>query len=78
MSDGLLRPGDEELGSLAAEFPGWHPWKTGEGRYVATRRCFTRPPDGAPGGWAMRVEASCAEELRAEIEWQEELGRGNS
>jgi hypothetical protein len=65
---------ETELAGLAAEFPGWHVWRSRDGRgrdagWNATRR--RRPGPGAlAAGVLGKVAADGPAELRAQLEQQ--------
>lgn len=60
-----------ELSGIEEEYQGWHPWVSDGGRCWATRK--GPRPVGAPGGWAMTVDADTPDGLRQEIAAQERL-----
>ena len=61
----------EALSRIERDFPGWHPWLSGGGRWWATRKGSL--PADPPEWWAMTVYADDAAGLREAIARQEQL-----
>jgi hypothetical protein len=59
--------------ALQAEFPGWHVWNSGAGRWWATRRGNARLSHDHDPGWSMTVDADDAGELGAVLKVQSEF-----
>lgn len=63
----------EEAEQLAAEFPGWHIWRSSKGWWYATRRGNIPARRDRPPEWTMTADGADAAQLRKQLTIQDEL-----